>query len=237
MRGRRNAERHVELNIRYLELLTADLKPQRDFYANTLELPVKLTSSSLEVKAGNTDILFTQAPPDFDGAYHFAFNIPGNQFRTAKEWISGRVPLLRDENGKDEFESASWDSDSVYFKDAAGNVLEFIARHNLENESDDEFDSRQILNVSEIGLPSEDVLAFADELCTRLNLSVFNQQPNESFTPVGGDDGLLILPIRDRIWIPNSGVPAKLLPVKVKGEADSKEWEVRGVPYEINSQR
>jgi len=62
---------------------------------------------------------------------------------------------------------------------------------------------------------------------------VFRHQPNETFTPVGDDNGLFILPIKDRIWIPNSGVPAKLLPVKVKGDANGKEWEVRGVPYEL----
>ena len=221
------------MNITRLELLSLDLQAQKEFYANTLELPVKLTSSGLEVNAGKTDILFTQAAPDFEGAYHFAFNIPENQFRAAKVWISSRVPLLRDENGKDEFESESWNSKSVYFKDAAGNVLEFIARHNLINTVEGDFDSRQILQVSEIGLPSEDVLELTNELCTRLNLSVFKQQPNETFTPVGDDHGLFILPIRGRIWIPNSGVPAKLLPVKVKGPAQGKEWEVRGIPYEI----
>lgn len=221
------------MHITYLELQASDLQAQKDFYANLLELPVKLTSLGLEVKTGNTDILFAQAAPDFDGAYHFAFNIPQNQFRTAKDWISSRVPLLHDENGKDEFESESWNSHSVYFKDAAGNVLEFIARQHLKNAVEGDFDSRQILQVCEIGLPSENVVAFANELCTRLNLTVFKQQPNETFTPVGDDSGLFILPIKDRVWIPNSGVPAKLLPVKVKGEAGGKEWEVRGVPYEI----
>ncbi|HEX9838521.1 MAG TPA: hypothetical protein VGA72_04210, partial [Anaerolineales bacterium] len=130
-------------------------------------------------------------------------------------------------------ESESWNSDSVYFKDAAGNVLEFIARHNLKNVVEGDFDSRQILQVSEIGLPSEDVFALTNELCTLLNLSVFKQQPNETFTPVGDDRGLFILPIKDRIWIPNSGVPAKLLSVRVKGTAEGKDWEVRGYPYEI----
>ena len=222
--------------ITHLELPASDLQAQRDFYAHTLELPVTLSPAGLQAKAGNTDILFTQAVPGFDGAYHFAFNIPENQFRAGKEWITSRVPLLRDETGKDEFESESWNSASVYFKDSAGNVLEFIARHNLENAVEGGFDSRQILNVSEIGLSSEDVVIFANELCTRLNLSVFNQQPNETFTPVGDDNGLFILPIKDRIWIPNSGVPAKLLPVKVKGTAAAREWEVRGVPYEIIGQ-
>lgn len=221
------------MKITYLELPAKDLHAQRDFYARVLELPAELNSSGLVVRAGNTDILFTQATSDFEGAYHFAFNIPENQFRTAKEWISGRLKLLHDQDEKDEFESESWNSHSVYFKDAAGNVLEFIARHNLKNAVDGDFNSRQILQVSEIGLPSENVLELANELCTRLNLSVFRQQPSESFTPVGDDHGLFILPVQDRIWIPNSGVPATRLPVKVKGIAEGKEWEVRGVPYEI----
>jgi hypothetical protein len=221
------------MNILYFELSAKELKAQRDFYADVLELPVELDSSMLRVKAGKTDLTFTQAPTEFDGAYHFAFNVPENQFHASKEWISRRIALLRDESGQDEFESKSWNSHSVYFKDAAGNVLEFIARHNLKDAVAGDFDSKQILNISEIGLPSENVIEFANELCTRLGLSVFMQDPNETFTPVGDDNGLLIVPIKDRIWIPNSGVPAKLLPIKLTGETNGKQWEVRGVPYEI----
>jgi len=221
------------MNITYLELQTTDLQAQKDFYANILELPVELHSNTVKVQAGATTLIFTQAPPDFNGAYHFAFNIPENQIRAAKGWISGRTSLLQDEAGKDEFNSESWNSHSVYFKDAAGNVLEFIARRNLQNAAEGGFNSGLILNVSEIGLASEDVIAFAKDLCSTLNLSVFKQEPGETFTPVGDDNGLFILPIKDRIWYPNTGIPAKLLPVKVKGNVNGKEWEVRGIPYEI----
>ena len=221
------------MNITYLELLTKDLVAQRDYYSQVLELPVSLSAERLEVQAGTTNLVFTQAQPDFEDAYHFAFNIPENQFSAAADWISARIPLLHDETGKFEFDSANWNSHAVYFKDTAGNVLEFIARHNLKNTSIDTFDSSQILNVSEIGLSSEDVIAFANELCEQLEISVFKQEPNATFTPVGDDNGLFILPIKDRIWIPNSGVPAKLLPVKVLGEANGKQWEVQGVPYKI----
>lgn len=221
------------MNITRVELLSADLQAQRDFYADVLELPVTLTPSGLEVKAGVSDLVFKQAWSDFDGAYHFAFNIPENQFKAAKEWIASRVPLLRDSGGQEEFASKSWNSDSVYFLDPVGNVLEFIARHRLQNAVHGEFGSGQILSVSEIGLPSEDVVRFANELCTKLGLSVFMQEPDENFTPVGDDNGLLILPFRDRIWKPDSGVPAKLLPVHVWGEANGKRWKVHGYPYEI----
>ena len=222
------------MHISHLELSTYDLKAQKDFYSKVLELPFKLSAEKLEVTVGRTTLVFTQASSDFNGAYHFAFNIPENQFHAAKVWISNRIPLLQDETGKDEFDSESWNSNSVYFKDAAGNVLEFIARHNLKNAMSGNFDSSQILNISEIGLPSEDVIAFANELCARLDLSVFKQEPNATFTPVGDDQGLFILPIQNRIWIPNSGVPAKLLPVTVRCEASGQQWEVRGVPYEFS---
>ena len=223
------------MDILYLELSSKDLKAQQDFYANILELPVTLDSSSLEVTAGKTMLRFMQAPSEFNGAYHFAFNIPEDQYQSAKQWITRRLPLLQDKTGTEDFESTSWNSTSFYFLDAAGNVLEFIARHNLQNAASEEFNASQILNVSEIGLPSEDVITLANQLCTKLGLSVFKQEPNDTFTPVGGDNGLLILPVKERIWMPDSGIPAKLLPVKLQGRTDGRDWEVRGVPYEIVS--
>ncbi len=221
------------MNIQKLELLSLDLLAQRDFYINILELPTELGSSGLLVQTGKTEILFKQAPPDFTGAYHFAFNIPENQFQSAKKWITDRISLLHDKGGKDEFASKSWNSDSIYFLDAAGNVLELIARHTLQNGVDENFNSRQILNISEIGLPSENVIRFAKELCTGLGLSVYKQEPGETFTPVGDEEGLLILPIKDRIWMPDSGVPARMLPIRVTGVANSRDWELRGVPYQL----
>ena len=221
------------MNIQKLELLSVNLQRQREFYASLLELPAELTSSGLTVKVGATEILFRQASSDFAGAYHFAFNIPENQYQSAKKWITRRLSLLHDKGGKEDFESESWNSDSIYFLDADGNVLEFIARHSLQNRAEGNFDSRHILNVSEIGLPSENVIKFANELCTRLGLSVYKQEPNESFTPVGDEDGLFILAIKDRIWVPDSGVPARLLPIQIAGRVNGRDWEISGVPYEI----
>jgi catechol 2,3-dioxygenase-like lactoylglutathione lyase family enzyme len=63
------------MNITYLELITKDLQKQYEFYSNVLELSVNLLSTYLEVQAGRTKLVFTQAEPDFDGAYHFVFNI------------------------------------------------------------------------------------------------------------------------------------------------------------------
>jgi catechol 2,3-dioxygenase-like lactoylglutathione lyase family enzyme len=221
------------MDITYLELPAKDLRLQKEYYSNVLGLPVELSTGKLGVKVGCTVLVFTQADADFDGAYHFAFNIPENQFQASKEWIASRVLLLKDTEGRDEFTSESWNSHSIYFKDAAGNILEFIARHNLKNAVVGDFTSDQILNVSEIGLPSDDVVAFANELFAKLDLSVFMQEPDKTFMPVGDDNGLFILPVKDRIWFPNTGVPAKLLPVKMKAGINGKRWEVHGFPYFI----
>jgi catechol-2,3-dioxygenase len=225
------------MNITYIELPARDFVAQRDFYSQVLELPVELSTKRLEVKAGKTTLAFTQTEADFDGAYHFAFNIPQNQFHAAKVWMSERLPLLRNETGQDEYDFTNWNAQAFYFKDAGGNILEFIARHELQNAVKAPFDSRQILQVSEIGLPSEDVVTFANQLCSQLGLRLFRtSQPDKGFTPIGDDHGLFILPEVGRLWLPthNPGIPARLLPVRVKVQVNGTAWEVQGVPYTIS---
>jgi catechol 2,3-dioxygenase-like lactoylglutathione lyase family enzyme len=219
--------------IKRLELLTPDLVPQRDFYANVLELVDHLDSDSLLVKAGKTDLIFKLAPPNWNGAYHFCFNIPKNQFSRAKTWLLERIPLLKDEKGNDEFHSNTWNASSIYFKDPAGNILEFIARHDQNNAVHAQFDSGQIAQVSEIGLPNQNVIEFANQLCQTLGVSVYKQDVNDTFTPIGDEDGLLILPVENRIWYPNTGVPARLLDIKVNVEVNGKSFHISGLPYEV----
>lgn len=221
--------------IKRLELLTSDLVAQRDFFANVLELPAHLESDSITVGVGKSTLVFKQAPAEWRGAYHFCFNIPENQFAHAKAWLSTRIPLVKDDVGNDEFHSKTWNASSCYFKDAAGNILEFIARHDQQNAVDAPFESGQILQISEIGLASKDVVAFAKELCEKLGVSVYKQEPKEDFTPIGDEDGLLILPVENRIWYPNTGIPARMLSVQVDVDVHGTEFQIRGVPYVVEN--
>ncbi len=230
--GRQERVGRRQVKILALELAAKELHPLADFYARMLELPVTLRRGRLEVTAGWTNMVFIEEA-DFEGAYHFAFNIPENQITLAKEWLAQRTPLLKDDRGNDHFHHSGWNADAIYFKDPAGNILELIARHDLKNAVEGGFDSSCIVCVSEIGLPAQDVTGLARELCALLGLSVFRQAPHADFTPVGDNDGLFILPRENRIWYPNTGVPARLLPVTVRGDADGRRWQVRGVPYEI----
>ncbi|MBL8098716.1 MAG: hypothetical protein JNK81_06015 [Anaerolineales bacterium] len=216
-----------------LTLLTSNLFAQKEFYTSLLALPATLKNDSLHIQAGKTDLIFKEQK-DFDGAYHFCFNIPENKFNECKQWTLAKIPLLKDDKGNDEFTGGAWNSSSIYFKDSAGNILEFIARHDQKNATNESFNSNHILQVSEIGLPSQDVISFAKELCLQLGLSVYRQDFNETFTPIGDEDGLLILPVENRIWYPNSGVPARLLSVSLEIETSKGGFVINGFPYEVS---
>jgi hypothetical protein len=221
--------------IKRLELLTPSLPAQLEYYQHVLQLPARMQADSLIIQAGRTELVFKQANVTWAGQYHFCFNVPENQFAESKKWISAKTPLLQDEHGADEFQSEAWNSNSLYFKDATGNILEFIARHDQQNAASSAFDSTHILQVSEIGLPSRDVISFAKDLCAQLGISVYRQEPGETFTPIGDEEGLFILPVENRIWYPNTGVPAKLLDVKMDFEANGKNYQLTGMPYTVQA--
>jgi hypothetical protein len=223
--------------IKRLELLTLNLVQQFEFYSSILDLPVHVEDDSLHIQAGKTDLIFKGAPSGWEGAYHFCFNIPENKFAECKAWTANKIPLLKDDKGNDEFTGGSWNSSSIYFKDSAGNILELIARHDQKNSTNESFNSKHILRISEIGLPSKDVVSFAKELCAKLEVSVYKQDFNETFTPLGDEDGLLILPVENRIWYPNTGAPARLLSVSVEVETSRGAFLVNGFPYEINTSK
>ena len=202
------------MNISKLELQTSNLLKCKDFYTKVLDLVLLSESdTSFSVKAGATELVFHQTEdPSSKPFYHFAFNIPQNMFQEAKAWLQARVELSKDD-GKEEVHSTNWNSHAVYFDDAVGNILEFIARHQLNNDANGPFSSEHILNVSEIGLPSEDVLKTVAELTRQLNLSTF-REPSTTFAPVGDEDGLFIVSKFGRVWF-MSDKPAHYHPVRV----------------------
>src|SRR5690625_6607789 len=73
---------------------TNKLRLVKRFYVNVLGLEItKSTNEQFTVNVGDSDITFQQSEdPSF---YHFAINIPGNQFFIMKEWIKDRLTLIR----------------------------------------------------------------------------------------------------------------------------------------------
>jgi catechol-2,3-dioxygenase len=203
------------MRIEALELVSSDLAGLNEFYTGVLNLQGQLAEETLSVQAGSSQLSFKQAPPGWNGFYHFAFNIPENQLQEAKDWVSRRLPLIRDQSGQDEFDFENWNAHAFYFRDPVGNILEFIARHNLPNRSDRPFSERSILSISEIGIASDDVLETVRLLESRVGVEVYDGPPSDTFTAVGDENGLFIVVRRGRVWFPDTGQAADLYPVSV----------------------
>lgn len=204
------------MKIQELRLATAALDQQHAFYANVLGLEtLEQTPTRVSFRVGASQLVFEQSDRSLAGVYHFAFNIPVNQLEAALDWTSDRVPLLASATGQTVFHSESWNADMFYFADPAGNILEFIARHTLRDSSDMPFDTRSLLNVSEIGIAAEDVPAEVAKLTAQIGDGVY-KEGDPTFTPVGDEHGLLIVVQRGRIWFPNTGKPAQHLPIRAR---------------------
>src|SRR5690625_575704 len=79
-------------------LYTNVLKPMQRFYQNVMELDIiNIRDQQFSVIVGETTLIFIQS--EQTAVYHFAINIPGNQFTIMKHWIKDRLTLNR-EGGK-----------------------------------------------------------------------------------------------------------------------------------------
>lgn len=182
-----------------LDLQTTPLDDMRRFYTETLLLPLRNSSpDAFTLHAGDTLLTFSRA--DRDPYYHFAFNIPENMLHSAMVWTRARLPLLRRPDGRDVYDFVSWNAHAFYFLDPAGNVVEFIARHDLRNARDGDFSQRDILHASEIGIVVDDVPSAARAARDSLALDRFRGSSGADFTAVGDDHALLIFVRAGRNW-------------------------------------
>jgi catechol-2,3-dioxygenase len=90
--------------------------------------------------------------------YHFAFNIPSNQVESALEWLNKKVDIILDADKQSITQFEDWNAQAIYFYDNNGNILEFIARHDLKDNSSEDFSRNLIRCISEIGLVSDEPL-------------------------------------------------------------------------------
>ena len=203
----------------------------RRFYGKTLRLAVSDTANDVTVTTGLSAIQFTQAAPSTQPFYHFAWNIPENQFAQAKEWLSKRTPLLIDSSTKkDEVHFASWNAHAVYFRDPAGNIGELIARHSLKNGVNTPFTEQSLLCVSEIGMVTSDVKTISTDLARKLDWP----KTSGELSFVGDGMGYLIVAPTGRPWLPDRIQKAIVASVEVRVNTKLSQpmrWERQ--PFEV----
>jgi catechol-2,3-dioxygenase len=178
-----------------VEILSPDPGAAAGFYGSILGLPVDGAS----VRVGDSRLRFAsgRAP----APYHLALRIPSNDVRAAKGWLEERAPLLSDEIFDFEF----WNAEAVYFEDLDGNVLELIARHNLQDDRPGSFGPESLLAICEVGVPLVDPPSAIDELEQTFGVPVFSGD-RDQFTAVGGEHGLLIVVRAGRAWLPTDRI-------------------------------
>jgi hypothetical protein len=218
------------MKIKKIVLQTARLKALEEFYSVVLELPVQsLKGNEIKISVGTTNLIFTAAKGE-QPFYHFAINIPSNKIEEAKAWLSKKVKLLWIEDYKsDVADFVNWHAKSVYFYDAAGNILELIARFDLDNPSDQPFSSEQFLSISEMGFVfnKDDFDKNVSALLNNYSLSYFDKQPPlPHFRAIGDDEGLFIAVPQHRNWYPTDK-PSGIFPMLVEFENKAVEYKLK----------
>ena len=155
------------------------------------------------------------AAPSFVNAettpHHFAFHVADLQAWKRRLEVS------------EEHDFSSWGgARAVYFRDREQNVVELIARPQARPE----------LTIAEVGLPVDDVPAAVEALQRELDLAMYDDG-DETFAPLGDDDGLLIVVRLGRGWFPDR-VPsgAARIEVRITG-AGSGEVDVPGSRHRV----
>ena len=179
-----------------VEILSNNLDKTEKFYSQVLGFKLKEKSeAAISFSTGHTKLTFNYSDHP-DPVYHFAFNIPNNQLNEAFEWTKNKVDVMDVTPGDKIADFVNWNAKSFYFYDSNGNILEFIARYDLDNKSDTPFNIRSIISISEIGVATD---------------NVFSKQPRmPNFTALGNHDGLLILSSANRHWYPTDKTAQKL---------------------------
>jgi hypothetical protein len=211
---------------RKLILQTAYLETLKEFYSSILSLPVQvLNREEIFIKIGASDLIFSEAKGE-EPFYHFAVNIPSNKIEEAEAWLSDKVKLLWMEDYQSDIaDFVNWHAKSVYFYDPAGNIVELIARFDLNNGEDEPFSSKQFLSINEVGLvfKQDEFEQRTSTLLKKYSLSYFTKQPPlPQFRAIGDDKALFVVVPEQRNWFPTDK-QAGIFPMKLALENQGKE--------------
>ena len=239
------AAKDMNPRILRLELLTsAPLAQMKKFYHQTLGLRMlDERADRLTLAAGLTRLTFVAAEADAGNPfYHFAFNIPENKIVEALKWQkthSALIPVpegLRDPNFPEEVVNyRHWNAHSIFFFDPAQNVVEYIARHDLENARTGTFDSRDILYASEIAFVVDDVPGTASKLGEAAGMTLYGRG-SDVFTALGDERGLLLVMKRGRVISLASSQKKEAVVYRTAASvhaAHQRKHVISGFPYEV----
>lgn len=190
------------MQIHELKIYSPNLKAQKEFYTNLLGLElVEEESEFISIQIG-TSVLKIQYKAETT-LYHFAINIPANKDIEALAWLKSKVEILLDDSNEiQDFDF--WNAKAVYFYDEDRNIVELIARKNLQNDSEKKFDSNSFLNISEIGVPTLNIEKEFNILYKFSGIEIYDGG-FERFCAIGDENGLFICINKEKKdWFPTN---------------------------------
>ncbi|MBN8233880.1 glyoxalase [Halobacillus kuroshimensis] len=182
---------------------TRPLKDMKHFYEEVLGFKERESEENqLTIEAGRSTITF-QKVEEGNPFYHFAFDIPADQFQVAKEWVKARTPLLKEED-QDEVAFEHLQACAFYFQDPAGNIVECIARRTAPQSDGQPFSIESLQKVSEMSFVAVDA-GQGGEVLERLNLIEREKRPIRphllNFMGEKEDESFLLLLEPGRKWL------------------------------------
>ncbi len=190
------------MQIKELKIFSSKIKKQTNFYSSTLGLEiVRHNDDFVSFKVGNS-LLHIEYKSKMT-PYHFAINIPANKINEALDWVKSKVEILKHSTHEIQ-DFKSWNAKAIYFYDKDNNIVELIARKNLNNSINQKFDATLFLELSEIGLPTSNIKKEFDHLKNIIGLELYDGE-FEKFCAIGDEHGLFICINKNKKkWFPTN---------------------------------
>lgn len=219
------------------------------FYGQILGFEIiDQTSSYCTFQAGSSLLTFTKTDKKNAPFYHFAFNIPENKIKKAEKWQQAKTEFIKPPRHLTDRSMYSdnivhfrhWDAHSLFFYDPAGNVVEYIARHTLNNKIEGDFTQDDVLCISEIGLVVEDVKHTSDIVAQQFGFKQY-KGASEDFSALGDENGLIIFFRQNTKEAFQKGKSRQVFGTQMSLNLKSKSsnWQIPRYPYiieKINNQ-
>jgi catechol-2,3-dioxygenase len=212
------------MNFEKITIYSANLAAQKVFYTETLGFELLAEKPHcFSLKTGKTVLQFVEKQAAT--TYHYAFNIPSKQGGEALAWLKKRVAVLA-WNGADLVDFSDWNAEAMYFYDKDDNIVEFIARKNLNIPTIAKFDASQVMEVSEMGTPTKNVQGVYDRLSQFFSIEKYSGDFSR-FAAMGDEHGLfIVIDNQQKKWIPTDD-EAYFSPFEVRLKHGNNRFELK----------
>ena len=198
-----------------LEIFTNNIISTRNFWGEKIglaEVTSEASATKVTYKIGSSLLTFRFYSRIDPFVNHFAISIPPNQIENALTWLKSKdIKIIKNEiTVADIYANPVFNSKSIFFDDAVGNIVELIAFQNLGDAFsekpiatpvDGPFSKDQLFNISQVSLPGINVRAAYDILHNVFEYDSLSRS-TASYKPTGGPEGLVLLRLKSRPWLP-----------------------------------